>query len=84
MDKFDVNSFNEKKEKGRLDNLSIPTAWREMEKATTDCSIKEEGIDEYELYNCTIIIHWHILIYMYSNRWSLSAMGQHIQATNSP
>ena len=45
MDKFDVNSFNEKKEKGRLDNLSIPTAWREMEKATTDCSIKEEGFD---------------------------------------
>ena len=45
LDKFDVNSFNEKKEKGRLDNLSIPTAWREMEKATTDCSIKEEGFD---------------------------------------
>ena len=39
--------FMRRKKKELLDNLSIPAAWREMEKASTDCPIKEEGDDEY-------------------------------------
>ena len=73
-------SLIDQKRKEKDFNVFLWPAWGEMEKASTDRPIKEEGIDQELHWEHFIILCWSIYI---SIRWSLSAMGQHIQATSS-